>query len=143
MSNETWMNAKKAVELGFADEVLFDGKEPEPEGEPEENAEPVAVKAQMYSGRLMDQAILNRLYPWHDAEDDIDYSGFPRKYETLAEEIAVYLINKRGAEGETAHNENGINRTYESASVPDSMLRTVIPMVKIPGGNLYESTGTE
>ena len=89
------------------------------------------------------QAILNRLYPWHDAEDDIDYSGFPRKYETLAEEIAVYLINKRGAEGETAHNENGINRTYESASVPDSMLRTVIPMVKIPGGNLYEGTGAE
>ena len=61
MSNETWMNAKKAVELGFADEVLFDGKEPEPEGEPEENDEPVAVTAQMYSGRLMDQAILNRL----------------------------------------------------------------------------------
>ena len=61
MSNETWMNAKKAVELGFADEVLFDGKEPEPEGEPEEDAEPVAVTAQMYSGRLMDQAILNRL----------------------------------------------------------------------------------
>ena len=41
MSNETWMNAKKAVELGFADEVLFDGKEPEPEGEPEEDAEHV------------------------------------------------------------------------------------------------------
>lgn len=61
MSNETWMNAKKAVELGFADEVLFDGKEPEPEGEPEEDAEPVVVTAQMYSGRLMDQAILNRL----------------------------------------------------------------------------------
>ena len=61
MSNETWMNAKKAVELGFADEVLYDGKEPEPDAEPEEDAEPVAVTAQMYSGRLMDQAILNRL----------------------------------------------------------------------------------
>ena len=52
MSNETWMNAKKAVELGFADEVLFDGKEPEPEGEPEEDAEPVAVTAQSKSNRL-------------------------------------------------------------------------------------------
>ena len=31
MSNETWMNAKKAVELGFADEILFAKKEEEPE----------------------------------------------------------------------------------------------------------------
>lgn len=37
MSDETWMNAKKAVELGFADEILFDEKKPEqPEPEKEE-----------------------------------------------------------------------------------------------------------
>ena len=36
MSDETWMNAKKAVELGFADEILFDEKKPEPEKEKEE-----------------------------------------------------------------------------------------------------------
>ena len=62
MSNETWMNAKKAVELGFADEVLFEAVEPEPEGEsdgPKEDT--AAVEAKMYSTRLMDQAILNRL----------------------------------------------------------------------------------
>lgn len=35
MSDETWMNAKKAVELGFADEILFDEKKPEPENEEE------------------------------------------------------------------------------------------------------------
>lgn len=29
MSDETWINAKKAVELGFADELLFDEKKPE------------------------------------------------------------------------------------------------------------------
>ena len=61
MSNETWMNAKKAVELGFADEVLFEGGEPEPEGEDAGTEAPVAVKAEMYSSRMMDQAILNRL----------------------------------------------------------------------------------
>ena len=31
MSDETWLNAKKAVELGFADEILFEAKKPEPE----------------------------------------------------------------------------------------------------------------
>lgn len=38
MSDETWMNAKKAVELGFADEILFDEKKPEqPKTEKEED----------------------------------------------------------------------------------------------------------
>lgn len=42
MSDETWLNAKKAVELGFADEILFDEK-PQPEkkeDEPDESDEP-------------------------------------------------------------------------------------------------------
>ena len=38
MAAETWLNAKKAVELGFADEVLFAKDEPEEE-EPEEEEE--------------------------------------------------------------------------------------------------------
>ncbi len=57
MSNETWMNAKKAVELGFADEILFDG--PVPEQETEDTGP--AVEAQLYSTRRMGLAILNRL----------------------------------------------------------------------------------
>ena len=62
MSNETWMNAKKAVELGFADEVLFEpGKEnTEEEGKSEDKGKPPAV-AGMYSSRMMDLAILDRL----------------------------------------------------------------------------------
>ena len=42
MSDETWINAKKAVELGFADEILFDEK-PEPDkkqNEPDDPDEP-------------------------------------------------------------------------------------------------------
>ena len=35
MSDETWINAKKAVELGFADEILFDEK-PEPDKKQDE-----------------------------------------------------------------------------------------------------------
>lgn len=42
MSDETWINAKKAVELGFADEILFDEKKSEPDKteEPEEPEKP-------------------------------------------------------------------------------------------------------
>ena len=64
MSNETWMNAKKAVELGFADEVLFAESEQEPESSKEQTEEKgvtTTAEAKMYSSRMMAQAILNRL----------------------------------------------------------------------------------
>ena len=40
MSDETWINAKKAVELGFADVILFDEKKPEPDTKEEDPDEP-------------------------------------------------------------------------------------------------------
>ena len=60
MSDETWLNAKKAVELGFADEVLFTETK-QTKGETENEPESEAPEAQLYSTRLMAQAILNRI----------------------------------------------------------------------------------
>ena len=68
------------------------------------------------------QIILNRAYPYDDTVTEV-----PRRYGYLQCEIAAFLINKRGAEGEVSHSENGISRTYENAGVPESMLRDVIP----------------
>lgn len=68
MENETWMNAKKAVELGFADEILFEAVEPEDdEGEAQEKEEKtqedkgIHLEASLYSSRQMGLTILNRL----------------------------------------------------------------------------------
>ena len=61
MSNETWMNAKKALELGFADEILYEDKKAEPEEAGKQDAGREQVTAQIYSSRMMDAAILNRL----------------------------------------------------------------------------------
>lgn len=52
----------------------------------------------------------------------------PKQYEYLQVEIAVYLLNKRGAEGETAHSENGISRTYEDGDIPPTLLRQIVPV---------------
>ena len=68
------------------------------------------------------QKILDRAYPYDDTVTEV-----PRRYGYLQCEIAAYLLNKRGAEGETSHTENGISRTYENADVPESMLSGVIP----------------
>lgn len=66
--------------------------------------------------------ILAKAYPY-----DPDVVEVPAQYETLQCEIAAYLLNKRGAEGQTSHSENGITRTYENADIPASMLRTIVP----------------
>lgn len=58
-------------------------------------------------------------------------SPMEKQYETLQLEIAQFLYNKMGAEGETAHNENGVNRTYENAHIPDSMLDCIVPLGKV------------
>lgn len=79
---------------------------------------------------LAGEAIINRVYPY--AKDDEELS-VPRKYQSLQLEIAVYMLNKRSAEGQTQHGENGITRTYGSADVPDDMLSRIVPMVGVIG----------
>ena len=66
--------------------------------------------------------IINRAYPYDDTVTEV-----PRRYGYLQCEIANYLLNRRGSEGQLVHTENGINRSYESASVPESMLSEIIP----------------
>ena len=75
---------------------------------------------------LAGQKILNRMYQF---KTDADYETLevPDKYTMVQLNIAVYLLNKRGAEGEIQHIENGIHRNYGSSDVPDAMLKDVIP----------------
>ena len=70
--------------------------------------------------------IINRAYPY-----DSDVTEVPVRYGFLQCEIAAYLLNKRGAEGQTSHSENGISRSYGSADVPESLLGAVTPTVGV------------
>lgn len=70
--------------------------------------------------------VLQRLYPF-----DIDADILPARYEPRVIEIAVYLFAKRGAEGQLSHSENGVNRTYASADIPDEMLNDIMPFVGV------------
>lgn len=78
-------------------------------------------------GHLVGQAegiVLNRRYPFGIPEE----AKVPAQYEHIQIQIAVELFSKMGAEGQTAHNENGINRTYEAADVSPSLLKRIIPI---------------
>lgn len=55
------------------------------------------------------------------------------KYKNLAYELCIASMVKEGAEGETSHSENGINRSYDSSSYPESMLRRIVPLARLRG----------
>lgn len=86
MDDETWFNAKKAVELGFADKILFDSDEDEkkkkpddPEEEPEEGSDgeegdgeddkdkngkkklPFQQDSMMFSTKAMNESFLSKV----------------------------------------------------------------------------------
>lgn len=71
---------------------------------------------------IAETKIINRLYPFDSSKTVV-----PSRYVKNVLEIAVYLYNRRGSEGETSHDEGDIKRSYESASVPDSMFRGIVP----------------
>lgn len=76
---------------------------------------------------LAGDKILNRMYPYKE-----DYSGLsvPDKYAMVQINTACYLYNKRGAEGQIQHIENGIHRNWGDADVPENMLKDVIPFAQ-------------
>lgn len=76
--------------------------------------------------KIAGDKIINKAYPY-----DNDITEVPSRYDVLQCELAAYLLNKRGAEGQISHSENGITRSYEDADIPASMLRSVTPHVGI------------
>lgn len=89
-----------------------------------------AVTAFDYYLKPAADIVWNRLYPFSN-ESCVPYSCFPNRYGHNVMEIAIYIYDKEGAEGETAHTENGIGRTYESGSIPESILRRITPHFRL------------
>ena len=81
--------------------------------------------------------ILERLYPFREPEivngEEVwpeKWNRVPVKYEQLQLKIATYLLNKRGAEGQIQHIENGIHRNYGDADIPENMLSDIVPFAR-------------
>lgn len=76
---------------------------------------------------LLEQAegiVLNKRYPFGVPEG----ATIPAVYEPIQIRIAVELYSRMGAEGQTAHSENGVSRTWEAADVSPSLLRQIVPV---------------
>jgi hypothetical protein len=70
--------------------------------------------------------VLRKAFPFGDGTEAI-----PAQYDSVHVEIAAYMLNKRGAEGEVTHSENGVSRTYEDGDIPPTLLRRITPMVGV------------
>lgn len=66
--------------------------------------------------------ILSRRFPFGDYPAELE-----DRYKDLQIRIAVEMFSKRGAEGEVMHSENGVSRTYASASVSEDLLNEITP----------------
>lgn len=76
-----------------------------------------------------ESAIIQRQYPYND---DAIWDDVPEKHHPKAVDMAVYLVNRRGAEGETSHSEAGVSRSYEDAGIPESFFKGIVPKAGIP-----------
>ena len=79
--------------------------------------------------KLACNKMLERLFPYDTTKT---VSDIPERYETIQCELAARLYLRRGGEGETSHEENGVNRTYGSVDDEDILSR-LTPFAKVGG----------
>lgn len=73
--------------------------------------------------------VVSHLFPY---DDGASWADVPERHHARTVEMAVYLINRRGSEGETSHQESGTSRSYESAGIPKSYFSGMVPKVGVP-----------
>ena len=74
-------------------------------------------------------AMLERLFPYDSNKDEGD---IPTRYDTIQCELAARFFLRRGGQGETSHEENGVNRTYATVDDED-ILKRLTPFAKVGG----------
>lgn len=74
--------------------------------------------------RYAQEAVVARLWPFDESKtiDDI-----PDRFTDRTVQIALYMLNKRGAEGELRHSENGTTHEWESSNIPESFFYGMVP----------------
>lgn len=68
------------------------------------------------------------VYHYADPYKKANMEDVLENYGGVQARAAAYYLNKRGAEGQASHSENGIGRSYEAADLPDSLLKEITPI---------------
>ena len=71
-----------------------------------------------------EQRLLNHIYPFGEQACQL-----PPRYDYQHIELAIALYNVRGVEGQSAHDENGVRRTYRSV---EQILKSIPTTAGLP-----------
>lgn len=74
-------------------------------------------------------AMMERLFPFDPNKTEED---LPVRYESTQCELAARYFLRRGGQGEINHEENGVNRQYETVDDED-LLKRLTPFAKVGG----------
>ena len=73
--------------------------------------------------KVAEGIVLNRRYPFgYDEGTQVEF-----RYQHIQAQIALELIGREGAPGETQHNEGGISRTYSGGDISPALLKKITP----------------
>ena len=72
-------------------------------------------------------AICNHVDPYGAS----DREKLLARYGSVQCRAAAYYLNKRGWDGQTAHGENGVSRSFEAADLPPSLLAELTPIAGV------------
>ncbi|MBY4798348.1 phage head-tail connector protein [Collinsella sp. AGMB00827] len=82
---------------------------------------------------LAERAIMDARHPF---SKDPKSEAWESRFDMLQCEIAADMYNRRGAEGEIAHDENGVNRTWAVSGISRHLLQRIVPKGKVPGNEV-------
>lgn len=74
-------------------------------------------------------AVVSRLFPY---SPEATWDDVPERHHMQTCQIAVYLLDKSGAEGEVRHVENGTTHEWKSAGIPADYFAGMVPRAGVP-----------
>lgn len=75
---------------------------------------------------MAEEIAKEKVFPF-GCSDDAFAEKILHRYDRVICEIAVFLVYRRGAEGEKGHLESTVERNFENGGIPDTYMKKLIP----------------
>lgn len=83
-----------------------------------------------YLNDLLEEANLITLNEYYGSNQVTETSKLPYRFKYIPLDVAVFLFNKTGVEGQTGHTEQGINRQYGTSGVPTELFASMVRKIR-------------
>lgn len=90
------------------------------------------IDAALFNAALI---VLNTMRPFRNGVDATNYVNpiVPGRYLGVQASIAVEILAKEGAQGQTSHSEQGLSRQYSSGDISTRVMTHITPIAESGG----------